>query len=53
MLKQLMQNSSEKLPQTLRPLVLFCLPEQRPMSADLAILDLPPLFSRPDYAVSW
>lgn len=53
MLEQLMQNSSEKLPQTLRPLVLFCLPEQRPAVVDFAVLDLPPLFSQPDYAVSW
>ena len=47
-----MQNMTGQ-PQTLRPLVLFCLPEERRIAAEAAAFDLPKLFSAPDYAVSW
>jgi len=47
-----MQNSSKPLPQTLKPLVLFCLPEKPEAAVSAMELELPPLFSRPDYAVS-
>lgn len=48
-----MQDSIDKLPTTLRPLVLFCLPEGPRKSADEAVLQLPALFTRPDYAISY
>ncbi len=47
-----MQNLTGQ-PLTLRPLVLFCLPEERHIAVQAANLELPKLFSPPDYAVSW
>ncbi|HPT46646.1 MAG TPA: hypothetical protein PLM07_12185 [Candidatus Rifleibacterium sp.] len=40
-------------PTTLRPLVLFCLPEERRIAAEAAEFTLPALFATPDYALSW
>ncbi|MDD3148670.1 MAG: hypothetical protein PHD82_15355 [Candidatus Riflebacteria bacterium] len=49
----IMQSSPENLPQTLRPLVLFCLPEERTIAEAAADFELPAVFSGPDFAVSW
>lgn len=49
----IMQSSSNNLPQTLRPLVLFCLPEERSVAIEAAGFELPAIFAEPDYALSW
>ncbi len=48
-----MQSSSDNLPQTLRPLVLFCLPEERSVAVEAAGFELPAVFAEPDFALSW
>lgn len=48
-----MHTNSVKLPQTLKALVLFCLPENKALTPESADLELPAIFARPDIALSY